>query len=267
MKNFSGTQKKVEGQIFHEFNVPFILILLTLPILPHFFNDFYIVYLNNTFVTWEKVDGTWISTLTIGKWVMWILDFLIYFSFPIVILSIYLKKRWITCQQLDLKFTDVPRNILFGITLAAIIWFVLYLKWIYFGKWLNELFFGYRYYAFFYKPEDGLYSYILMSIYIGTAAGVLEEVLYRSFLIRGLERVGIPSWISVLLSILVFTGIHFCGGAMYMANGLIVGCIFGFIYLKIRNVIPLCIAHLLIDIVWVCGLDERLTRALNSLFL
>ena len=104
-----------------------------------------------------------------------------------------------------------------------------------------------------------------MSVYLGLAAGFLEEFLYRSFLIRSLERLGLPALGAGAVSVVVFTGIHAVAGAPILVVAFGVGIVFTAIYLRTRNILPLVVAHSAIDIFWVSGLEAKFSVVLMKL--
>ncbi len=256
-----------EPPLFPGLSAGVVVGLVALVILPHFLNDIYLVYLNKTYVVWHQVDGRWAATLGIGKWVMWAWDFAVYLTLPILALVFYGKKGWVSWSALDLKTTHLAGNFAFGIALFAGIWGVMFLKALYLNPWLNTLLPQFGYYAFFYKPDEGLLVYLVMAIYIGFAAGILEEIVYRAFLIRTLERVGLSPWQAGGVALVVFTLIHASSGAATLVVALFAGGVFTLVYLVRRNIFPLIVAHSAIDVFWVSGYDERLFLFLKPLFL
>ncbi|MEE8434312.1 MAG: CPBP family intramembrane glutamic endopeptidase [bacterium] len=104
-----------------------------------------------------------------------------------------------------------------------------------------------------------------MFVYLGLAAGFLEEFLYRSFLIRSLERLGLPAVGAGAVSVIVFTGIHAVAGAPILVVAFGVGIVFTAIYLRTRNLVPLVAAHSAIDIFWASGYEDKLAGYLLKL--
>ena len=241
--------------------------LAALVILPHYLDDIYLVYLNKTYVSWRQVDGRWQATLGIGKWVLWAWDFAVYLTLPVLALVFYGRKGWVSWNALDIKTTHLAGNFAFGMALFAGIWGVAFFKALYLNPWLNKLLPRFGYSAFFYKPEDGLVVYALMAIYVGLAAGILEEIVYRSFLIRTLERVGLSPWQAGGVALVVFTLIHASSGAATLVVALFAGGVFTVVYLVRRNILPLIVAHSAIDIFWVSGYDGKLFFFLKPFFL
>ena len=234
-----------------------IILLAVVVVIPHFLNDGYIIYLNRAFANWYRVDGRWISDLTIGKWVMWVLDFLVYLSLPVCALYYYIRRGWFSWRAFDFHTDHLGRNVLSGLVLFAVVWFLALYKAVNWDPTLRELFPFWGYYAFFYKRGDGVILWLLMSIYLGLAAGFLEEFLYRSFLIRTLERIGLSSIKAAGIAVLVFTAIHFGKGAHILLLAFAVGVVFTMIYLRKRNILPLVVAHSALDIFWISGYEER----------
>ena len=244
-----------------------IVVLALLVILPHYLNDIYIVYLNKAFVTWAQVDGRWIvADLAIGKWVIWLLDLIVYLSLPVLALFLFWKRGWLPWRCFDLKTTNLVWNFLFGIVLFVCLWCVMFYIAVTFHPWLDKLLPRYGYSPFFYKREDGWLPFILVSVYLGLAAGFLEEFVYRSFLIRTFERIGLETENAGVVALVLFTLIHASQGAATMVTALVVGGVFTVIYLRQRNILPLIVAHSSIDVFWVSGYDEALFLYLKPFF-
>lgn len=90
-------------------------------------------------------------------------------------------------------------------------------------------------------------SFILL-VFGCLTAGVVEELVFRGYLMPRLEIIAKKGWLVILLSSLIF-GIAHIGNLSIV--GLVVptfiGLIFSFHYYKYRNVVVLIIAHFLID--------------------
>lgn len=88
-------------------------------------------------------------------------------------------------------------------------------------------------------------------IAFGTAlmAGVSEEMLFRGYLISRLERLGLPGWVCVVGSGLVFGLVHWPGYGLLSAlsKGIFFGIPTGLYFWKRRNLGPLVAAHGLMD--------------------
>ena len=238
------------------------MLLLSLPLLPHFLNDVYIIGLSRGFITWSIVDGQNTATVGITKDIMWGLDLLVYFLAPIAVVSIYLKKGLIRWDVFDLRFNRVSLHLLAGILLAGISLFIFFTKAIHLDPHLSW-FTGYSYAPWFYRPEDGPLRYVLFNVYIAGSACLLEEALYRSFLINGLERVGMPTWKAASISLVVFSLIHLSGGASFVLGAFLVGGVYTLVYVQTRNILSLVVAHFLVDLSWVTGFDGVLSALIS----
>lgn len=240
-----------------------VVALALLAILPHYLNDFYIVYLNKAYVTYLRVDGRWVlQSLRIGKWVMWTLDLAVYLTLPVLALWLYVRKGWFSWQAFDFPTERPGKDILIGLLLFAALWLAFFFKAFQWDPWLRDLVPRAGYFAFFYTPRDGWLPYILMSLYLGLAAGFLEEFLYRSFLIRALERAGLATWQAGVASVVLFVFIHAVAGAHLWVGALLAGTVFTLYYIRYRNIVPLVTAHAAIDIAWISGLGDRLAGPL-----
>ena len=190
-----------KNQLFRGLAPSRVLLLLGLPLLPHFLNDVYIIGLSRGFITWSIVDGQNTATVGITK-------------------AIHLDPH---------------------------------LSW----------FTGYSYAPWFYRPEDGPLRHVLFNVYIAGSACLLEEALYRSFLINGLERVGMPTWKAASISLVVFSLIHLSGGASFVLGAFLVGGLYTLVYVKTRNILSLVVAHFLVDLSWVTGFDGVLSALIS----
>jgi membrane protease YdiL (CAAX protease family) len=85
------------------------------------------------------------------------------------------------------------------------------------------------------------------SLYLATIgsiiAGICEEFIWRGYLLTRFERLANNSVIAVIIQAILF-GLYHGPGIIYT---LIFGLITGFIYVKTRKLIPLMMAHWLID--------------------
>lgn len=58
------------------------------------------------------------------------------------------------------------------------------------------------------ERTDGNLSWILFALLVGVLAPVVEELFYRGLLLRSLEKRRLPIWAAVLVSSVVFAGMH-----------------------------------------------------------
>lgn len=83
--------------------------------------------------------------------------------------------------------------------------------------------------------------------------GLLEEVLVVGYLVERLEEMGWRIWAIVLTSVLIRAGYHLYQGWGPFVGNAIMGVIFTWFYLRRRRVMPLVIAHTLLDVVAFVG--------------
>jgi uncharacterized protein len=77
--------------------------------------------------------------------------------------------------------------------------------------------------------------------------GIFEESMEVGYIIKVAEKYGM--WTAVLMSALIRTVLHTYQGAVGMACVLVIGVTFGLVYWKFRQLWPLIVAHILIDII------------------
>ncbi len=84
---------------------------------------------------------------------------------------------------------------------------------------------------------------IISSIIIG----IFEELMEVGYVIKVTEKYGMRT--AVFISALIRTMLHIYQGAAGMACVFVIGVIFGLVYWKLRQLWPLIVAHILIDII------------------
>lgn len=99
---------------------------------------------------------------------------------------------------------------------------------------------------------DAAWWTIPLLLFSALRAGLLEEVILNGYLIEKLTSIWRP-W-QVLLAVAALRGLYhlYQGPAMALGN-MVMGVVFGWVYLKWRRVMPLVIAHTLIDIIAFVG--------------
>ncbi|WP_109301363.1 CPBP family intramembrane glutamic endopeptidase [Aquimarina sp. AU474] len=81
------------------------------------------------------------------------------------------------------------------------------------------------------------------------STGFCEEIFYRGFAITQLERIGLNKWIALIISALLFIGIH--GVNAYSRNFLFYfggGLMFGLTFLFSKRLLPSILIHLTINL-------------------
>ena len=58
------------------------------------------------------------------------------------------------------------------------------------------------------EGTDGTFSWLLFALLVGILAPVVEELFYRGLLLKALEKRRMPVWAAVLVSSILFAGMH-----------------------------------------------------------
>jgi membrane protease YdiL (CAAX protease family) len=77
--------------------------------------------------------------------------------------------------------------------------------------------------------------------------GVLEEILVTGYLLTRLRQLGVHPWIAILISATLRGSYHLYQGFGGFIGNAVMGLIFGTLFLRWRRVLPIVIAHTLID--------------------
>jgi uncharacterized protein len=85
------------------------------------------------------------------------------------------------------------------------------------------------------------------------ANGVLEEVVVVGYLITRLREIGRRTWHIVAASALLRGGYHLYQGVGGFVGNAIMGVVFALFFLRTRRVLPLIIAHTILDVVAYLG--------------
>ena len=85
---------------------------------------------------------------------------------------------------------------------------------------------------------------LLMTVATVIVAPLVEEIIFRGLILTRLHR-GMPGWLAVLVTALVFGVCH--GQVVWMAYAFVLGAIFGFIALRARSIWPSLTAHLIFN--------------------
>ena len=232
------------------------LVLIFLPISFHFLNDIAQLFLSS---------GT--SKTTSVKDLFWFIDFISYFFIPVVILSVYIRKGLYKKSDLGIKFNNLMASIFIGIVLAVVLWNIFLVKHLYINQYLAQLYSSSAAISsFFYSQQDGTIRLFVGSLYIAFSAGIIEEIFYRSYLIKSLEKRGISTFNAGFVAVLAFVLIHLASGPIFMVNALISGILFTAFYVRYRNILPLIIAHVLLDASSASGFDRVLVEIMMPIW-
>jgi uncharacterized protein len=84
---------------------------------------------------------------------------------------------------------------------------------------------------------------------LALTAGVCEEFLYRGFAMASLARVGMSSWLVVLLTAILFGFAHLYQGRSGLVGTSAMGLLLGSARLLLGSLVPLVVWHSVIDVV------------------
>lgn len=83
--------------------------------------------------------------------------------------------------------------------------------------------------------------------------GVLEEVVMLGFLLRRLEQLRLGPWVAITLSAVVRGAYHLYQGFGGFLGNVVMGLAFGWLYRRWGRVMPLVVAHVILDLVSFIG--------------
>jgi len=84
---------------------------------------------------------------------------------------------------------------------------------------------------------------------LAVTAGLCEEFLYRGFAMTALTRAGLPTFIVILFSALIFGLAHLYQGRSGFVSTLILGLLFGFARILLGSLVPVIAWHMAVDVV------------------
>jgi membrane protease YdiL (CAAX protease family) len=76
---------------------------------------------------------------------------------------------------------------------------------------------------------------------------IVEEIVFRGIVLGGL--IVTNGVVAVIVSALIFAGIHVAGGIAQMTSVFILGLVLGWLYLRTRSVVPSSAAHIIYNTV------------------
>ena len=84
---------------------------------------------------------------------------------------------------------------------------------------------------------------------LAVTAGVCEEFLYRGFAVAAFSRTGLPGWVVVLITAVLFGLAHLYQGRGGLFGTMILGTLFGAIRIAYTSLVPVMLSHAAIDMV------------------
>jgi hypothetical protein len=89
----------------------------------------------------------------------------------------------------------------------------------------------------------------LLLVFTAVTAGVVEELIFRGYLLTRFEAICKNHWIAISLSSVLFGLMHYRYGTIAnMVGPAFIGFVFGYFYWRFRNIKVLMVCHILWDI-------------------
>ncbi len=102
-------------------------------------------------------------------------------------------------------------------------------------------------------PLDGAWTAVLLLLFAALRAGLTEEVIFLGYLFDRLRRLGWGTW-TIILATAGLRGLyHAYQGFGPIVGNIAMGIVFGWVYHRWGRVMPLVVAHVLIDVVAFIG--------------
>lgn len=102
-------------------------------------------------------------------------------------------------------------------------------------------------------PLDGAWTAVLLLTLAALRAGLTEEVIFLGYLFDRLRRLGWGVWTIILATAALRGAYHAYQGIGPIFGNIAMGIVFGWVYQRWGRVMPLVIAHVVIDLVAFIG--------------
>ena len=197
------------------------------------------------------LNGYYIGGLSDTPWLYWTVDILSWIVLPLAILY-YMKCQYgFGLRDYGIEiFSDPQRN---RETMAWSLMATLLLAIYYFGlAWLMKLFFPA-------EPGSGNYGSMVpegalrltVVLYLAATAAIFEEIFFRGVLRRVIFvhfNESVAMLVYVIGSSTLFGLVHWENGTAEVLTTMVTGMVSCFLYLRFNNLVPLIVAHFLIDV-------------------
>ena len=101
---------------------------------------------------------------------------------------------------------------------------------------------------------------IPMYVLLAAMNGILEEVVMIGYLFTRWTQRGMQPWTVIIVSAVIRGSYHLYQGFGAFIGNVIMGVIFGWIYMRTKRVLPLVIAHTLLDVISFVGYSLLVTH-------
>jgi len=199
------------------------------------------------------INGVYNRTLAeTSPWLFWLVDALGWIALPSMILFYIYRYYGISLHDYGLVNLNTPYKRREVINWSFLSTFILSIYYFAFG-WLAWRFIDAPTNVFSYGgivPEGNL-RYVTI-VYFAITAAVFEEIFFRGLIWRLVYSSSIKfnkSIVYVVISSALFGAVHWENGLPEVVSTTIFGIVACVLYLRLRNLLPLVIAHFLIDVV------------------
>ncbi len=95
------------------------------------------------------------------------------------------------------------------------------------------------------RTRTELVSFLALAV----TAGICEEFLYRGFAVAAFSRTGLPAWLVIFVTAVLFGLAHLYQGRGGLFGTMILGTLFGAIRIAYASLAPVMLSHAAIDVV------------------
>lgn len=102
-------------------------------------------------------------------------------------------------------------------------------------------------------PLDSGWTAVMLLLFAALRAGLIEEVVFIGYLFDRLRRLGWSVWPIILATAALRGAYHAYQGIGPIVGNIAMGIVFGWVYQRRGRVMPLVVAHILIDVIAFVG--------------
>jgi len=203
-----------------------LLLLYAVLAVPFFLNDFANIYIKD-FATWIAVDYTFVKAL------------------PLAVMFWAVSRGLVGWKEFGLRGLPPLLFIYYGLAMSVL------------GVLMDQ--YGYDFFVLFLPseslgaiPETPQGNWLgWFDLHVGLfMVGVMEELVFRGLAFTALFSAGLNSFWTIMLSALVFGLIHWSLGPAAVAATGAIGVLFGVCLWRTGSVLPLILAHFVVDYVF-----------------
>ena len=202
-----------------------------------------------------QFNGLYNAKLSYYPLFYWLVEFITWILFPALIYITCIKKGIFKASDIGFhtKIRGYSNKLLFiaVLIIVSIMEYPLYRLFFEHGQilfppdpfYISEFTYGDV------VPDSGPLFYIAI-VYLALSAGIVEELYYRG-LFRLLFNEGVVnSILYVVISSVVFSSVHWEGGADNLYSTFMLGLLSSTIYVVTKNIWPIISGHIVIDYLW-----------------